>query len=78
MLVASLLLMGAATVGVGLLPTHEQIGVFAPLLLVVMRLLQGISAGGEWGGAALMAVEHAPPGNGGHTARSRRSGFPPG
>jgi MFS family permease len=56
MLVASLLLMGAATVGVGLLPTHEQIGVFAPLLLVVMRLLQGISAGGEWGGAALMAV----------------------
>lgn len=60
MLVLTLLLMGAATTLIGLLPTYEQIGVAAPVLLVLLRVLQGFSAGGEWGGAALMAVEHAP------------------
>ncbi|WP_170181516.1 MFS transporter [Haloactinospora alba] len=60
MLVLALVAMGVATVGVGMLPTYSQIGVAAPVLLVTLRLLQGASAGGEWGGAALMAVEHAP------------------
>ncbi|MFC3897170.1 MFS transporter [Lentzea rhizosphaerae] len=60
MLVLTLLLMGGATTLIGLLPTYSVIGVGAPLLLVVLRIVQGFSAGGEWGGAALMAVEHAP------------------
>lgn len=59
-LVITLVLMGVATTLVGLLPTYAAIGVAAPILLIVLRILQGISAGGEWGGAVLMAVEHAP------------------
>ena len=61
MLVLCLLCMGLATVVIGLLPTYEQIGIWAPILLVTMRIFQGIGVGGEWGGAVLMAVEHAPP-----------------
>ncbi|PRX51400.1 metabolite-proton symporter [Prauserella shujinwangii] len=61
MLVTSLMLMGLATVGIGLLPNYATIGVWAPILLVLLRLLQGVGVGGEWGGAVLMAVEHAPP-----------------
>jgi MFS family permease len=60
MLVITLILMGGATMLVGALPTYEAIGVAAPILLVTLRILQGLSAGGEWGGAVLMAVEHAP------------------
>jgi MFS family permease len=62
MLVFTLLLMGASTALIGLLPTYASIGVVAPVALIVLRILQGFSAGGEWGGAALMAVEHAPRG----------------
>ncbi|MGW4758678.1 MFS transporter [Streptomyces chartreusis] len=61
-LVASLLLTGASTVAVGCVPTYETIGVAAPLLLLVLRFLQGLGLGGEWGGAVLLTVEHAPPG----------------
>ena len=59
-LVASLLLMGVGTFAIALLPTYEQIGVAAPLLLVALRIVQGLGVGGEWGGAVLMAIEHAP------------------
>jgi metabolite-proton symporter len=60
MLVATLLVMGGATFCIGLLPTYKTIGVWAPILLVALRFVQGLAAGGEWGGAALMAVEFAP------------------
>ena len=59
-LVTSLLLMGVATVLIGALPGYDSIGVWAPLLLTALRFAQGLGVGGEWGGAALMAVEHAP------------------
>ncbi|WP_228489227.1 MFS transporter [Raineyella fluvialis] len=62
MLVITLLGMGLATVLIGLLPTYAAIGVAAPVLLTVLRLVQGFMVGGEWGGATLMAVEHAPVG----------------
>ena len=58
MLVVSLLMMGAGTVLIGLLPTYASVGILAPLLLVFCRLLQGFAVGGEWGGAVLMAAEH--------------------
>jgi len=59
-LVASLLLTGASTVAVGCVPTYESIGMAAPVLLLVLRFLQGLGLGGEWGGAVLLTAEHAP------------------
>jgi MFS family permease len=67
-LVITLLMMGVVTVLIGLLPTYAQIGVWAPVLLVLLRIVQGIAVGGEWGGAVLMAGEHSP-------QRSRRTFF---
>lgn len=61
-LIATLLIMGAATTLIGLVPTTAQIGMLAPVILMVLRLAQGFATGGEWGGAALVAVEFAPEG----------------
>ncbi|PRQ12246.1 MFS transporter [Corynebacterium sp. 13CS0277] len=75
-LMITLIAMGAATALIGLLPTYEQIGLWAPALLIVLRIIQGISAGGEWGGAVLMAVEHAPSGRRGLFGASPQIGVP--
>ena len=66
MLYLTLLIMGLATAAIGVLPTYDTVGVWAAILLVACRLIQGFALGGEWGGAVLMAVEHAP---------SHRKGF---
>jgi metabolite-proton symporter len=60
MLVLTLMIMGIATFGIGLLPTYDQLGPWAAVALVLLRIAQGFGVGGEWGGAVLMAVEHAP------------------
>jgi MFS transporter, MHS family, shikimate and dehydroshikimate transport protein len=59
-LVLTLMLMGVSTTLIGMLPTYQQIGMWAPALLILLRVVQGFAVGGEWGGAVLMAVEHAP------------------
>lgn len=78
MLVASLLVMGLSTVAIGLLPGYATIGLLAPVLLILLRFLQGIGLGGEWGGAALMATEHAPEGRRGRYAMFPQLGPPVG
>lgn len=78
MLVLTLVSTGCATMLIGLLPTYGQIGVWAPALLVLLRLVQGFAVGGEWSGAALIAVEHATPGSRGFYGSWTQIGTPAG
>ena len=76
MLVITLLTMGIATFLIGLLPTYDQVGIWAPILLVLLRIAQGFGLGGEWGGAVLMAVEHSPSGKRGFYGSFPQIGLP--
>jgi len=76
MLTLTMLIMGAGTFLIGCLPTYASIGVWAPILLIALRLLQGIGIGGEWGGAVLMVIEHAPEGRRGFYGSLVQVGFP--
>ena len=77
-LVVTLLVMGIATFLIGLLPTYAAIGVAAPILLVVLRIVQGLGLGGEWGGAVLMSLEHGQPDRHGWNASWPQVGVPAG
>lgn len=76
MLVLTLFVMGLSTFLIGLLPTYGSIGVLAPILLIALRIVQGIGLGGEWGGASLMVLEHAPADKRGLYASFVQIGFP--
>jgi MFS transporter, MHS family, shikimate and dehydroshikimate transport protein len=76
MLVLTLFIMGLSTFCIGLLPTYASIGVFAPILLILLRIVQGIGLGGEWGGASLMVLEHAPADKRGFYTSFVQIGFP--
>src|SRR5580692_1246547 len=78
MLVLTLMIMGVATFFIGLLPTYATLGPLAAVLLVLLRIVQGFGVGGEWGGAVLMAVEHAPPGKRGFYGSWPQTGAPAG
>ncbi|MFJ2317551.1 MFS transporter [Glutamicibacter sp. NPDC087661] len=78
MLVLSMMMMGVATVAIGLLPTTATIGAAAPVILVLLRVVQGVAVGGEWGGATLMALEHAPASKRGFAASFANAGAPAG
>ena len=78
MLIITLFLMGIPTILIGLIPSYESIGYWAAVLLVLMRFLQGVAVGGEWGGAVLMAVEHAPEGKKGFFGSLPQTGVAPG
>jgi MFS transporter, MHS family, shikimate and dehydroshikimate transport protein len=78
MLVVTLFVMGLSTFLIGLLPTYNSIGVLAPILLIVLRIVQGIGLGGEWGGASLTVLEHAPADKRGLYASFVQIGFPVG
>jgi MFS transporter, MHS family, shikimate and dehydroshikimate transport protein len=76
MLVLTLFIMGISTFCIGLLPTYASIGVLAPILLILLRIIQGIGLGGEWGGASLMVLEHAPSDKRGFYTSFVQIGFP--
>lgn len=76
MLIITMFMMGGATFLIGVLPTYQQIGVWAPVALVLLRVIQGIGLGGEWGGAALMVIEHSPRGSRGWYGGIVQVGFP--
>lgn len=76
MLMLTMIVMGVGTFLVGLLPTYSQIGILAPILLVILRFVQGLALGGEWGGASLMVLEHAPAGKRGFYGSLVQVGFP--
>jgi MFS transporter, MHS family, shikimate and dehydroshikimate transport protein len=78
MLILTLLIMGIGTFLIGLLPTYDVIGVWAPILLLLLRICQGVGVGGEWGGAVLMAVEHSPTGRRGFYGSWPQMGVPAG
>jgi len=78
LLMLSLVLMGVATILIGLLPTYGQIGVWAPIGLIILRLVQGFAVGGEWGGAVLMAAEHGDAARRGFWASWPQAGVPAG
>jgi MFS transporter, MHS family, shikimate and dehydroshikimate transport protein len=78
MLLVTLVMMGLPTILIGLIPTYDHIGYFAAVLLVAMRIVQGLAVGGEWGGAVLMAVEHAPRGRKGLFGSLPQTGVAPG
>jgi MFS transporter, MHS family, shikimate and dehydroshikimate transport protein len=78
MLTITMLVMGVGTFLIGCLPTYSQIGIWAPAFLVILRLLQGIGVGGEWGGAVLMVIEHAPQDKRGLYGSLVQVGFPAG
>lgn len=78
MLVSTMLIMGVSTFAIGLLPTYDTIGVWAPILLIVLRIIQGIGIGGEWGGASVMIQEHAPDGQRGFYTSFVQTGLPAG
>ena len=78
MLVLSLLIMGVATFLIGAMPTYAAIGIWAPVILVTLRIAQGVGVGGEWGGAVLMSVEHAPAGRRGFFGSWPQMGVPAG